>query len=433
MKAVVLTGGKGTRLGLKDIPKVMVLIDGIPLLERTLRAAVCDGVTDFVFLNGHFSEVIEKHFGDGSKFGATIRHIVETEPLGTAGSFNQIRELLVDPFFVIYGDVLMDVDFRAFSEFALRRGGVGTLFVHPNDHPYDSDLLETDADNRILVFHPKPHEAAAHYPNLVSAALYFLTPKALNFVPPAGASDWGCDVLGHLVEAQSLFAYRSCEYIKDVGTPDRRARAERHLREGRVARLSRRLSKPAVFLDRDGVINEELDGIYSPNQVKLLPGAASAIRAFNEAGVPVICITNQPGLAKGFMDWKDLRAIGGEVDYHLIEEAAAYLDDIFVCPHHPEGGWPGEVKSLKIQCECRKPRDGMLREAAETHNIDLSRSWMVGDRYCDIAAARSAGLRSVLVKSGHGGNDKDKFEVVPDQYCADLAHAAEHILRDLAC
>lgn len=432
MKTVVLAGGKGTRLGLEDIPKVMVPVDGIPLLERTIRAAVRDGVTDFIFLNGHLATVIEAYFGDGSAFGATIRHVVEAEPLGTAGSFNQIRDLLTEPFFVIYGDVLMDVDLRAFARFALDHGGAGSLFVHPNDHPFDSDLVETDCDRRIVAFHPKPHDASAHYPNLVNAALYVLTPATLDFVPPVGASDWGRDVFPSLAEALPLYGYRSCEYIKDVGTPDRLERAERHLRAGRVARLALRTRKPALFLDRDGVINEEVDGVFAPRQVKLVAGSAAAIRAFNDAGVPVICVTNQPGLAKGFMQWHDLRAVGGEIDHQLAEEAGAYLDDILICPHHPEAGWPGEVEQLKIECECRKPKDGMLRQAASTHNIDLARSWLVGDRYCDIAAARAAGAKSVLVTGGHGGHDADRFDVTPDHICADLAEAANLILKDLA-
>jgi histidinol-phosphate phosphatase family protein len=321
---------------------------------------------------------------------------------------------------------------RAFAQFALEHGGAGSLFVHPNDHPFDSDLVEIDDEQRIVAFHPKPHDASAHHPNLVSAALYVLMPVALDFIPPAGASDWGRNIFAGLAAALPLYGYRSCEYIKDVGTPDRLERAARHLRSGRVARLALRTAKPALFLDRDGVINEEVDGVFEPGQVKLIAGAAAAIRAFNDAGIPVICVTNQPGLAKGFMRWEDLRAVGGEIDHHLAEQAGAYLDDILICPHHPEAGWDGEVPQLKIDCDCRKPKDGMLRHAALSHNIDLSRSWLVGDRYCDIAAAHAAGVKSVLVKTGHGGNDSDLFDVTPLHVSADLASAAGLILKALA-
>jgi histidinol-phosphate phosphatase family protein len=432
VKVIVLAGGKGTRLGLHDIPKALAPIDGVPLLERTVRNAVRDGFSDFVFLTGHMADAIEKHFGDGSRFGARIAHIVEREPLGTAGSFNQIRKLLTEPFVVIYGDVLMDVDLAAFTRFSLNKGGAGALFVHPNDHPFDSDLVESDYDSRIVAFHPKPHDEANHYPNLVSAALYVLAPSALDFIPSSGASDWGRDVFPRLSGHAPLYAYRSCEYVKDMGTPDRLDRVEQDLRSGKVERLSLRNRKPALFLDRDGVINVEINGVHSPGQVELIPGAAEAIRAFNELGVPVICVTNQPDLAKGFMSWEDLRAVGGEIDSQLAASAGAYLDDIRVCPHHPEKGWPREVESLKVDCECRKPLPGLLRDAALFHNIDLGQSWLIGDRFADIAAGQAAGARSILVLTGHAGDDRARFDCEPQHICDDLASASRIVLEALA-
>ena len=387
MKVVVLAGGRGTRLGLDGLPKVLVPVDGVPLLERTVQNAVAQGFDEFIFMTGHLGEVIEDRFGNQSAWGASIEFVREQQPLGTAGCFNQIRGRLSEPFLVVYGDVLMDVDLRAFARFAMDRGGAGTLFAHPNDHPFDSDLLEVDWNDRISRVHPKPHADDRPYRNLVSAALYVLYPKALDYVPAEGASDWGRDILPEMVKHEDLFAYRSCEYIKDVGTPDRLRRGERHLREGRVERLALRNAKPAIFLDRDGVINEERNGLHRAEDVRLLPGAADAIRSINDAGFPVICVTNQPDIAKGFMTLDGLLEVTSEIDHQLARESGGYLDDMFFCPHHPEQGWPGEVAELKISCDCRKPADGLLRKAAAVHNIDLAKSWLVGDRFCDIAAA----------------------------------------------
>jgi histidinol-phosphate phosphatase family protein len=432
MKAVVLAGGKGTRLGLDGVPKALVPVDGVPLLERTLAGAVSHGFSHFLVLTGYLGEMIEDQLGDGARFGATIEYVRETEPLGTAGCFNQVRDRLTEPFLVLYGDILMDVDLRAFTDFALARGGAGCLFAHPNDHPFDSDLLEVDDQGRILAVHPKPHPVDAHYPNLGSAALYVLAPEVLQFVPEHRASDWGRDVFPLLAKKAPLYVYRSCEYVKDIGTPERLARAERHLREGRLDRLALRTAKPAIFVDRDGVLNQEKGGVHSPSDVDLIPGAAQAIRAFNDAGLPVICVTNQPDLAKGMMTWSDLRAITGEIDSRLAAEAGAYLDDILICPHHPEKGWEGEVAELKVTCDCRKPADGLIRRAAQIHNLDLGRSWLIGDRYCDIAAASTAGVRSVLVSTGHAGNDRERYAVEPDQRCPDLSSAAEVVLKAIA-
>jgi len=432
VKAIVLAGGKGTRLGLSDLPKPMVSIDGVPLLERTVRTAVRCGVTDFLFMTGHGAEAINGHFGDGGAFGARIQHVVETEPLGTAGCFNQLRHLLTQPFLVIYGDVLMDVDLQRFAAEALRRSGAGTLFVHPNDHPFDSDLVETREDGRIIAIHPKPHCGPSHYPNLVSAALYVLSPSALEYVPEHGASDWARDIFPTIAREEALYAYKSIEYVKDIGTPERLAAALKDLRSGKLDRLSSRTRKPALFLDRDGVIVEELDGLRSPDHVELLPGAAETIARFNRMGVPVICVTNQPAIAKGQMEMSDLGAVTGEIDHQLAEAAGAYLDDLFICPHHPERGWPGEVAELKIDCECRKPKPGLLVEAAHRHNLDLSRSWLVGDRYCDIAAAHAAGGKAVLVRTGHNGSDRASYDVEPELLCDGISDAGEALTAEFA-
>lgn len=428
MKTVVLAGGKGTRLGLSGIPKAMVDIDGVPALERIVRGAVDSGMTDLILLTGYLGEVIENYFGDGARFGASIKYVREETPLGTAGAFNAIRGALCEPFMVIYGDLLMNVDLRAFADFAIAKGGAGTLFAHPNDHPFDSDLLEVDEDGRILAVHPKPHSERPAHANLVSAALYVLFPQALDFVPQGHTADWGREILPQIAEAEALYAYRSVEYVKDIGTPERLAKAAQHLREGRLDKLSLRHPKPALFLDRDGVINEEVNGAHSGQDIQLIPGAAAAIGAANKAGMPVICVTNQPDIAKGLMDWSDFREVSAEIDRRLAEEGGAYIDDIFACPHHPERGWEGEVPGLKIECDCRKPRDGMLRSAAKFHNIDLGRSWLVGDRYCDVAAGQSAGTRTILVRTGHDGDDRARFDIQPDLICADLDEAVRVVL-----
>lgn len=431
MKVVILCGGKGTRLVLGDMPKPMVPIDGVPLLERLVVQAVSHRLTDFLYLAGHGADHIRGHFGDGARWGARIEHVVEVSPLGSAGCFRGVGDRLAEPFIVLYGDILHDVDLAAFAAFGKAMGGAGTLFVHPNDHPEDSDLVEVDETNRIVAFHPKPHAPDAHLPNVVSAALYYIDPRALAAIPAQGPCDWGHDVFPALAREQPLFAYRSCEYAKDVGTPARLERAERHLREGRVARLGQANAKPAVFLDRDGVITEECGGVLDPDQVRLIPSVAAAVRALNLAGIPAICVTNQPFLAKGQIDWPMLRAVGGEIDRQLAAATGAYLDDVRICPHHPETGWEGEVPELKIACDCRKPEPGLLFEAARFHNIDLARSWMIGDRYCDIVAGRRAGTRTALVWTGFAGSDRDRYEVAADREFADLETAIAAILDEM--
>jgi mannose-1-phosphate guanylyltransferase/phosphomannomutase len=432
MKIVILNGGKGTRLGLTDKPKPMVPVAGRPLLERLVETAKVSGFVDFVFLNGHLAEVIEAHFGNGSQFGVRIEHVREAEPLGTAGAVRQAKALLSEPFIVLYGDILIDVDLAHFAEAHAKSGAIGTLFVHPNDHPHDSDLVKADANGRIVRFLSKPHAVGAVLPNLVSAALYVLDPEAIGYVPLVVASDWGHDVFPAIVAAgRPLLAYRSIEYAKDIGTPERLTKGEADLASGRVDRLSRRHPKPAIFLDRDGVLNVEINGVHRAEDLILIEGAGQALRRINCAGVPAICATNQPDVAKGLMSVESLGKVFAALDTALAKDGA-YLDDVYYCPHHPEAGWPGEVPELKIACSCRKPGPGMLIAAAEKHRLDLSRSWMVGDRYADVAAAQAAGARAVLLRTGHNGSDRDLHDCVPDHVADDLDQAVSYILEALA-
>jgi histidinol-phosphate phosphatase family protein len=429
VKLVILAGGRGTRLGLTDRPKPMVSIAGQPLLERLVETSRNAGFDDFIFLTGHLAEVIEAHFGDGSRFGVRITHVREAEPLGTAGCITQVRDLLTEPFIVLYGDVLIDVDLAHLAAFHRAKGGLGALFVHPNDHPQDSDLVEVGEGDRIVRFLSKPHAPGALLPNLVNAAIYALNPAIIDFVPEDVASDWAHDIFPAVVAAGGvLHAYRSVEYAKDVGTPARLAKGEADIASGRVAGLSRRRAKPALFLDRDGVLNEEINGVHRPEDLVLAAGAGEALRRVNRAGVPAICVTNQPDLAKGMISADDLQAVHAALDTRLAERGA-YLDALYVCPHHPERGWPGEVAALKIDCTCRKPAPGMLLAAAADHHLDLAGSWLIGDRYADIAAARAAGAHAVLLRAGHAGSDADRYDCEPDHVADTIGAAVDHVLE----
>ena len=329
---------------------------------------------------------------------------------------------------VLYGDTLLDVDLARMAAAHRASGAIGTLFVHPNDHPHDSDLLLADEDGRIVRFLPKPHEADAILPNLVSAALYVLDPAAIDFVPADGPSDWGHDVFPAILAAgRRLHAYRSVEYVKDIGTPARLAKGEADLASGRVARLSRRAAKPAIFLDRDGVLNVEIGGVHHADDLVLADGAGQAVRAINAAGVPAICVTNQPDLAKGLLTRDGLAEVNAALDTRLAGDGA-YLDDLLFCPHHPERGWPGEIAALKIACDCRKPGPGLLQAAADRHGLDLARSWLIGDRYADVAAAHAAGARAILVRTGHAGHDRERFARDAEHVADSIGAAVDHAL-----
>jgi histidinol-phosphate phosphatase family protein len=171
---------------------------------------------------------------------------------------------------------------------------------------------------------------------------------------------------------------------------------------GIFARARRSSPQPAVFVDRDGTLNRLRDYVRTPEEFELLPGVAEAIRRLNAAEKRVVVITNQPVLARGECSFAEMRRIHAKMDTALGRHGA-YLDGLYLCPHHPDGGFFGEVASLKVICDCRKPKPGLIERAITEMNIDRSASFFVGDSWRDMAAARNAGITSVLVRTGEDG------------------------------
>jgi mannose-1-phosphate guanylyltransferase / phosphomannomutase len=400
MELVILAGGKGTRLGRTDVPKAMVEAAGKPILQWTIEWAARSGFSAVTIVTHHLAHQISDWFGDGSEHGLPIRYLIEQEPMGTAGAARLLRGTITDRFMVVYGDLLCDFDAERMIAFDAGDDAVATIMVHPNSHPYDSDLVEAGPDHVITAMHPKPHAPGRSYQNLVNAAVFILAPEVLDRIPAGTPCDFGRELFPRLVaDGERLRAYATFEYVADMGTPERLARVERDLRSGRVERRHRRFRQRAIFLDRDGVLNEDADRIVRPDDLVLYPGAAAAVRAINASDYLAILVTNQPGIAKGFLTEADLAGIHRKLDWELAR-GGAFLDGAYHCPHHPERGFEGEVRELKVPCECRKPAPGLLRRAAVDFNLALEECWMLGDREVDIEAARRVGARGVLVAPG---------------------------------
>jgi D,D-heptose 1,7-bisphosphate phosphatase len=303
-----------------------------------------------------------------------------------------------------------------------------TPLVHPNDHPYDSDLVEADCDGWVTAIHTCPHPPGSYFANLVNAAAYVVRRDALqSCVGAVKKQDFVKDVMqGLLARGAKVLAYRSTEYAKDMGTPERLDKVEADWKAGRIAFQSADSLSPAVFLDRDGTLNEERGFLASPDELELIPGVCPALKALRNAGYRLVVLTNQPVLARGEVSDEKLAAIHRRLEWELGKEGA-YLDGIYYCPHHPDAGFPGERVELKIECNCRKPNTGMVESACRELYLDPARSWMIGDRSMDIEMSRRAALMSVLVGTGAGGKD-GKFDTVADYRVATLTEAAAVIL-----
>lgn len=378
------------------IPKPMFPLCGKPVLLHQIQCLRQQGIINLTLTIGHLGSQIRDYFGDGSGFGVRIDYIEEKEPLGTAGALYYLKGRVTDDFLLINGDLIFDVDFGRLMDFHKGHKAMVTLLAHPNDHPYDSGIILADGDGKVSGWLTK-EDKREWYHNCVNAGLHVLSPVLLESMTAPKKMDLDREILKPRIPSGQIFIYRSPEYVKDMGTPERIAQVEQDLETGLVQRKNLGQKQRAFFLDRDGTINKYVGFLRKPEEFELLNGVAEAIRRINQSGYLAIVVTNQPVIARGEVTWEGLDEIHRKMET-LLGQEGAYLDDIFVCPHHPDRGFPGERLEYKMDCDCRKPKPGMLRKAAEKYNIDLAESWMIGDSQRDVVAGMAAGCQTVLLQ-----------------------------------
>ncbi len=428
-QAVIQAGGKGTRMGSlsERMPKPMIEVAGKPVLYHQLEWCEANGIHEVIIVVGHLGSLIETFVSQNQKHFSElhIECISEPESLGTAGILPLIISKLHPHFLLIYGDVIFNIDLIRMFNFHLRHQAEATLVVHPNDHPYDSDLVKADASGRILEFLSKPHSNEIDLPNSVNAALYILDRNICQNISPTYC-DFGRDLFPSWVKKHRIFAYSSPEYLKDMGTPERRIQVEQDVLSGKVARRNLNTAQKAIFLDRDGVLNFDTDLIHKPEDLELFPFTAAALKLLNRSEYLSIVVTNQSVVARNLTTLEGLERIHAKMHADLGKQGA-WVDAVYFCPHHPHGGFAGENAAFKVDCECRKPKPGMILDAAKTFNIKLSSSFIIGDSERDIGAGQAAGLTTIGVRTGHGL--KNSF-LQPDYFFENVLEAVEYVLND---
>lgn len=422
MIAVISAGGKGTRLSQVtiDIPKPMAKIASKPILEHQIDCLKENGVKDIYLLIGYLGDVIKDYFKDGSSFGVNIHYIEEKEPLGSGGGLFFLKDIIKDDFIFVFGDLIFDVYFKKMIDFHKEHKGLITLLSHPNSHPFDSDLIVSNENDLVTSIDSKHNVRSYFYHNLVNSGVYIVSNHIFDkYFNEINKVDFEKDIVKLEIPNGTVYSYHSTEYVKDAGTPDRYYSIGEDIKKGIVKAKNLSRKQKAIFLDRDGTINKFVGFARDINKIELEENAAEGLKKINRSEYISIVITNQPVIARGEVTLAQLDEIHKKIET-LLGQSGAYYDDLYFCPHHPDSGFEGEVKELKIKCGCRKPGIELILRAAEKYNIDISKSYVLGDTTMDIQTGVNAKCKTILVETGEKGLDK-KYNVKADYQIRDLS------------
>ncbi len=362
-------------------------VGGRPFIDYLIDEAARHGFSDIVLLAGYLGERFVSRYDGLERLGARITVLTESSPLGTGGAVRGALDRLDEQFLLANGDTFFDINLRAVTV-PPRGGATMALCAGIEGDRYGRVRLDGD---RVLSF-SAPTEGQ-HGP--INAGVYILSREVVSARPAARSSieqDW----FPELASSGRLLGSVFKGYFVDMGVPEDLARARREL-----PGLTRR---PAVFLDRDGVLNVDHGYVHQPADFDWIAGAKDAIRFCNDRGYFVFVVSNQAGVAHGLYDEKDVLSLH-EWMCEALAAHGAHIDAFEYCPHHPEG----RVEAYRRSCDRRKPGSRMLRDLIHRWPVDVPRSLMIGDKDIDVLAAEDAGIR------GHrftGGNLRDFVEAL---------------------
>lgn len=377
-QAVILVGGQGTRLGVltKQTPKPMLPVAGIPFLEYLIWNLARHGIEDIILSCGYLGEQIVAHFQNREAGGPSIRCFVEPQPLGTGGALRFLQAELQPNFFLLNGDSLFDINYLDLTLQKENSGAVIALRYVENASRYGR--VETDGEQVVQFLEKMPEPQ----PGLINAGIYWMDRRLVERLPE-GVSSLEQQLFPQLVAEGLLFGKKYDGYFIDIGIPADYQRADRDLISWK--------RKPAIFFDRDGVINVDHRYVHTADRFEWIPGAPQAIRWCNEHGYLVFVVTNQAGIARGYYDEAQFQTFTRWIEAELAS-FAAHIDAVYYCPHHPSEG----VGELRTSCRCRKPNPGMLEQALAVWDVDKEGSYLIGDKSSDVEAAQQVGIRGHL-------------------------------------
>ena len=464
MQVVVLMGGLGTRLKefTRECPKPLVDVEGRPFFDYSLKLLMHHGFRKFLFLIGYRAEMIEEYYGDGSRLGISITYCYDgKELLGTGGAVKRAYDHLEDDFLLMYGDSFMDIDYEEtlYRYFEGRSRGMRALMtVLKNGNRFDKSNVIMDG-TEIKLYNKKdisPEMDYIDYGVCVYEKSLFSDDYINGLLGREGEADNDSDnKTGTLTPGSDQSGNADHKNVKfDIAVLQNRLSIDKQIAAHIVTKrfyeigsptalnefrnyVKHRFNEkhPAVFLDRDGVLNEivfnddieQMDSPQKLSQFKAFPEAADAIKAFRDKGYYIFIVTNQPGAAKGKSQLKTLYDINTMFIEQLSEQGAE-VDGVYMCPHYPKMCEHTKEKFLIKKCDCRKPKPGLLFKPKDIYNIDYDNSYMIGDSFTDIVAGNAAGVKTVFIGELKCDACKKLCDVEPDHIVHNVSEAAKIVL-----
>ena len=436
LQVVVLMGGLGTRLKeyTKETPKPLVDVGGKPFFDYELMLLKHYGFRRFLFLTGYREDMIRRHYGDGSDLGISISYCSDGEELlGTGGAVRRAWDLLEDDFIVVYSDSFMDIDYEetVFRYLKGKEEGKRALMtVLRNNNRFDKSNVVLK-DGEILLYDKKNMTGEMEYIDY-GVCVY---EKSLFEDYEYGVKFDIADLQNRLSLEEKLAAHVVNKRFYEIGSPAALAEFREYITE----RLEKKHG--AVFLDRDGVLDEivfnedieQLDAPLSLSEFKLFGHASKALKLIMDKGYYLFIATNQPGAAKGKAKLLTLYDINNEMVRGFKEEGIE-IEAVYSCIHYPKRlpylkeGFAGSFERFLIQpCDCRKPREGLIRRPQDIYNIDYDNSYMVGDSITDIQAGSAAGVKTAFLGDLKCDACKKLCDISPDMIVKDLLDFAEKL------
>lgn len=386
-QAALLVGGRGTRLGAltEAIPKPMAPVAGRPFLDWQVEEVARFGLQRITLLAGYRAEQIAARYAGRTVRGAAIEVLTEPEPLGTAGALRLFRDRFDARFLLLNGDTLFPVNLLDLHLHA-RPGVLATLALRRTAPGGRYGTVDLDAEGRVRGFRARSPDRDGP----INGGIYLLDRAIVDRIGEGPASLEAEIFPALAAEGRLAGALYDAPFI-DIGIPEDLARAQ-----AEIPAMARR---PAAFLDRDGVLIEDTGYPHDPAQVRWIPGAAAAVKRLNDAGYYVFVVTNQAGVARGYYGEAEVGRLHRWMADRLAERGA-HVDAFEYCPHHPEA----PLEAYRRACRRRKPAPGMIEDLLSAWPVDRTRSFLVGDKGSDLAAAAAAGIPGHLFAGGDLGD-----------------------------